>query len=98
VHSESEDTQVTYVVNGIHNNTVVGNSDEDNTYVSDGVDEHEVVHEHDVDGIDGYDDADGYDGFDGFDDSTSTYYEELSAGAGDGGAYVHSTESGSFDS
>jgi hypothetical protein len=90
VHSESEDTQVTYVVNGIHNNTAIGNSDMDTTYVSDGVDEGGAVHEHDADVAD----VAGVDNWS--DDSTWTYYEELSAHAGTGGAHVDSIESGSF--
>jgi hypothetical protein len=101
VHSESEDTAVTYVVNGIHDNTVIGNYAEDNTYVGDGVDEYEVVHDDDYvhdDYVDDYTDSDDYAGVDEeCDDSTSTYYEELSAGAGNDGAYVHSVESGSFE-
>ena len=95
VHSESEDTQVTYVVNGIHNNTVIGNSNEDNTYVGDGVHEHDVVHD-DEDGHE-HDDADiEVDVDNSYDDTTWTYFEELSASAGHGGAYVDSVESGSF--
>jgi hypothetical protein len=110
VHSESEETQVTYVVNGIHNNTVIGNSSEENTYVGDGVDEEViVVHEHG----DGYehggaygDDSDyGFDGDYGSDEgygydddhTTATSFEELTAVAGYGGAIVDSTESGTFD-
>ena len=92
VHSESEDTAVTYVVNGIHNNTVIGNSDQETTYVNDGIDEHGVVHEHDDDA-----DVDVHVGNPFHDGGTWAHYEELSAGAGNGGAYVHSVESGSFD-
>ncbi|MFI7673156.1 hypothetical protein [Actinophytocola sp. NPDC049390] len=97
VHSESEDTQVTYVVNGIHNDTTIGNSSEQNTYVSDGAHDHHGVHEHDdahhEDGHDG--DVDSDHGFDH--DITAAYFEELSAGAGTGGAWSNSVESGSFD-
>ncbi|MFC4857936.1 hypothetical protein [Actinophytocola glycyrrhizae] len=93
VHNESEDTQVTYVVNGIHDDTVIGNSSED-TYVSDGVDEHMAVH--DDDGVDldvGFDADDAFDD----DDVTAASFEELSAGAGADGAYVHSIESSAFN-
>ncbi|MBB4912822.1 hypothetical protein [Actinophytocola algeriensis] len=104
VHTESEDTQVTYVVNGIHNNTVIGNSSEDTTVVKDGVDGYEAVHEDDGahEDDDAYEDDAHEDGsyedgsHDDDDDITASYFEELSAGAGIGGAYTESIESGSF--
>jgi hypothetical protein len=93
VHTESEDTQVTYVVNGIHNDTVIGNSSEDTTVVKDGVDGYEAVHDDD----DAHEDGAHEDGsHDDDDDITASYFEELSAGAGIGGAYTESIESGSF--
>jgi hypothetical protein len=103
VNHESEDTNVTYVVNGIHDDTVIGNSDEETTVFADGVDEDEVAYEevaHDEvayedDDADVYVDADN--AFEDDDDSTVTSFEEVSAGAGNGGAYFDSTEGGSFE-
>jgi hypothetical protein len=90
VHSESEDTQVTYVVNGIHDDTVIGNSDKENIHVTDGMDDYVVDDRHGDTGIGVHADHP----FD--DDTTYTSFEELSVGAGEGGAYVDSVESGSF--
>jgi len=102
--NDNDETNVTYVVNGIHDDSVTGNHEEDADcdddngydndygYVDEDVDHDDVM----VDADNDYDlDHWSYDSDDS-DDSASASYEDFTAFAGSGGAWVDSMESGAF--